>query len=134
MVFPLQKWFKAMTVLASLFAIGSIITLFNIDEPKRSPLCWVIAAIWAIVPSVWFGLENAQIAASLPVPNPTALDKHKLNQDTAKMVWAGISVLILLLMDGTGPHHTPSDKANVSTSVAPHVVQTTEALTADRAN
>ena len=93
-----------MTAFAILAAFASIWGIIKISDLKRSRWTWVIIILWSICPGIWFGIENWQIAKHLanvppdPILTPLWIAQHGYYQEAAKLLWAGIAALILLIL------------------------------------
>lgn len=106
----IEHYYSTATFVGIVSALGAILCLglMNMDDScfmtqikLKSVIKWSIAVIWSVGPALWFGIENWQIRRHLMTAknvDPKWLECHKLNQDTAKMAWAGVSILILLLV------------------------------------
>ena len=106
----IEHYYGAATFIGIVAALGALLclSLMNMDDScfmtqikLKSVIKWGIALIWSVGPALWFGIENWQIRRHLMAAkhvDPKWLECHKLNQDTAKMAWAGVSILILLLV------------------------------------
>lgn len=105
----IEQYYGTATFVGIVFALGAILCLglMNMDDScfmtqikLKSVIKWSIAIIWSVGPAIWFGIENWQIRRHLLEKKGDTqwLECHKLHQDTAKMAWAGVSILILLLV------------------------------------
>lgn len=89
-----------MTGLAVIAAGVSPYFLWPLQGQFQKPSwAWIIAGGWAVLPPLWFGIENWQIVKHGHLISPARLNAIKLHQESAKSIWFGIAGFILLLMN-----------------------------------
>jgi len=96
---PISRLYTFMTTSAIVFTLISLCSLCPIVGDDDKPWnAWVIAAIWAIAPPLWFAVENKQLHTHRNELPPGRADEIRVNQEIARSFWLGLSVIVLLLM------------------------------------
>lgn len=101
-------------ILGVLGGLAAVCSLIFVKE--NSPYKTVVVAIWAVVPPLWFMIENSflrpvfftkvrsdgkmvkvTIDDNKPEDQKMGFDQFKHAQDLARNLWVGIGALLLLL-------------------------------------
>ena len=68
--------------------VGAVISFFIASESKTAK-GWV-AAVWAVVPPIWFWYEYTYLTTEAQKANKDFRDRLKFAQDTASRVWLAV--------------------------------------------